>query len=186
MEELVKLARKTIEDFFNTGKLTIVPNEKFKEKRGTFITIDSYPKNELRGCVGFPLPQYPLYEAVQKAAIEAAFHDSRFSPLKKEELNKIVFEVSVLTLPEEIPGKNLEKIEIGRDGIILEHPIGNALFLPQVWEEIPDKKEFLEALCYKCGLPSDMWLDKNSKLYKFQVNAFKETKPKGKVIEVKF
>ncbi|OGW53328.1 MAG: hypothetical protein A2Y81_11990 [Nitrospirae bacterium RBG_13_43_8] len=186
MEELVILARNAVEEYFKTGKLEIVTNEKHKEKRGTFVTITTYPDNKLRGCIGFPIPQYPLYEAVQKAAIEAAFHDNRFPPLQKEELDKIVFEVSVLTLPEEIPDKKLEKIESGRDGLILEYSIRKGLLLPQVWEEIPDKNEFLEALCYKCGLPSDMWLDKKSKLYKFQVKAFKETKPKGEVIEVKF
>jgi AmmeMemoRadiSam system protein A len=186
MKELVTLARNTVEEYFKTGELAIITSKKYKRKRGTFVTINTYPENELRGCVGFPIPHYPLYEAVQKASIEAAFHDIRFSPLKKEELNKIVFEVSVLTLPEEIPGKNLEKIEIGKDGIILEYSMRNALFLPQVWEDIPNKKEFLEALYYKCGIPLDKFLDENSKLYKFQVKAFKETKPKGKVIEVKF
>jgi AmmeMemoRadiSam system protein A len=186
MKELISLARKTVEEFFETEKLKIIPNNKFKEKRGVFITINVYPEDELRGCVGFPLPQYPLYEAVQRAAIEAAFHDNRFPSLREEELDKIVFEVSILTSPKEIPDKDLEKIESGKDGLILEYSIRKALLLPQVWEEISDKKEFLEALCYKCGLPSGMWLDKKSKLYKFQVKAFKETKPKGEVIEVKF
>ena len=53
MEQLVKLARKTIEGFFKTKKLVIIQNNKFKEKRGVFVTIDTYPENELRGCVGF-------------------------------------------------------------------------------------------------------------------------------------
>lgn len=186
MKELVTLARKTVEEFFKTGKLKIVSMDKFQEKRGIFVTIDTYPENKLRGCIGFSYPEYPLSESVQKSAVEAAFHDNRFLPLQKEELDKIVFEVSVLSLPEEIPSKNLEKIESGKDGIILEYGSRKGLFLPQVWEEIPDKKEFLEALCYKAGLTLDMWLDKDTKLHKFQVKAFKEMKPKGKVIEVKF
>jgi uncharacterized protein len=185
MKELVTLARNTVEVYFKIAN-PIIPSKKYNEKRGAFVTINTYPENDLRGCVGFPLPHYPLYEAVKKASIEAALHDNRFSPVQKEELDKIVFEVSVLTLPKEIPSKNLEKIESGRDGIILEYSMRNALFLPQVWEDIPDKKEFLEALYYKCGISLDKFLDENSKLYKFQVNAFKETKPKGKVIEVKF
>lgn len=187
MEELVKLARKTIEDFFIIGKLKLVSNNKFKEKRGVFVTIDTYPENELRGCTGFPDPIYSLNEAVQKAAVEAAFHDSRFLPLKKEELDKIVFEVSILSFPEEIketPIKRVEKIE-KNDGLIIEYGMRKGLFLPQVWDQIPDKKQFLEALCWKAGLTPDYILDKNTKLYRFNVKAFKEIKPKGKVIEVK-
>lgn len=188
MEELVILARKAVEEYIKTSKLKIIANEKFKEKRGVFVTIDTYPGNELQGCIGFPYPKYPLYEAVQKAAVEAAFHDGRFPPLEKDELDKIVFEVSVLSLPEEIkcpPEKRVENIK-KNDGLILECGLRNGLFLPQVWEQIPDKKDFLNNLCWKAGLTPDMWMDENTKLFKFSVQAFKETKPKGKVIEMKF
>jgi AmmeMemoRadiSam system protein A len=187
MEQLVKLARKTIEGFFKTKKLVIIQNNKFKEKRGVFVTIDTYPENELRGCVGFSDPIYSVNEAVQRAAVEAAFHDGRFLPLKKEELANIVFEVSLLSLSEEIketPEKIMGKIKEG-DGLIIECGMRKGLFLPQVWEQIPDKKQFLEQLCWKAGLTPDYILDKSTKLYKFNVKAFKETKPKGKVIEVK-
>lgn len=186
MEKLVVLARNTVEKFFQTNKLRITSSKKFKEKLGVFVTIHTYPKNELRGCVGFPHPTYSLYQAVQMAAIEAAFRDNRFLPLKEKELEKIVFEVSVLSLPEEIkepPEKRLEKIEKG-DGLIIEHGIRKGLFLPQVWEELPNKKDFLDALCWKAGLTPDYLFDKNTKIYKFSVKAFKEIKPKGKVIEI--
>jgi len=187
MEKLVRLARKTIEDFFKTEKLEIILDKKFREKRGVFVTIDTYPENELRGCVGFSDPVYPLAEAVQRAALEAAFHDGRFQPLEKEELNRIVVEVSILSLPEEIkevPRKRMERIKKG-DGLIIERGMRKGLFLPQVWKHISDKKQFLEQLCWKAGLTPDYILDKNTKMYKFNVKAFKETKPKGKVIEVK-
>lgn len=186
MKELVSLARKTVEEFFETGQLKIIPNKKFKEKRGVFVTIDTYPENELRGCIGFSDPIYSLNEAVQRAVIEASFHDSRFLPLEKEELDKIIFEISVLSVPEEIeeiPEKRIEKIRKG-DGLILECGIRKGLFLPQVWEQLPYKKQFLEQLCWKAGLTPDYIIDKNTKLYKFNVKVFKETKPKGKIIEV--
>jgi AmmeMemoRadiSam system protein A len=125
---------------------------------------------------------------VHKAAIEEAFHDGRFSPLRENELNKIVFEVSILDLPKEIeglPDKKIDKIKKG-DGLILECGIRKGLFLPQVWEQLPDKKEFLEALCWKAGLTPDYILDKDIKLYKFSVKAYKESKPKGTVIKIKF
>jgi hypothetical protein len=189
MEELVSIARKTIEDFFKTGKLKIKLDKKFQDKRGVFVTIHSYPDNELRGCVGFTTPEYSLYEAVQKASIEAAFHDNRFLPLTEDELDKVVFEVSILSLPEVLngtPDKRIEKIEKDKDGLIIEYGIRKGLFLPQVWEDIQDKKQFLEALCWKAGLTPDYVFDKNTKLYKFNVKAFKEVEPKGKIIEIGF
>lgn len=189
MEELVTLSRKAVEEFFKTGKLKIISSDKFQEKRGVFVTIYSYPEHELRGCIGLPLAEYPLSEAAQKAAIEAAFHDNRFQPLTEDELDKIIFEVSVLTSPEElngIPTERIEKIESGKDGLILEYGLRKALLLPQVWKEMSDKKEFLEALCWKSGLTPDYIFDKKTKLYKFNVKAFKEVEPKGKVIEIEF
>lgn len=190
MKELVNIARKTLEDFFRNKCLKIRQMENFKDKRGVFVTINSYPSDELRGCIGFPHPEYPLYEAVQKASIEAAFNDPRFPPLTEDELDKIVFEVSVLDLPKIIHGKNLEerisKIEKYKDGLILEHGLRKGLFLPQVWDDIPDKKDFLEALCWKAMLTPDYIHDKNTRLYKFRVKAFKEEKPHGRIVEINF
>ena len=187
MKELVKIARKTLEDFFETGKFQIKKYDKFKEKKGVFVTIHSFPEKELRGCIGLPQPEYPLFEAVQIAAIEAAFSDTRFPHLKKDELNKIILEISVLTVPKIIDGKPncyLDKIENGKDGLILEHGLNKGLFLPQVWEEIPNKKEFLDALCWKAGLTPDYWLDEKTKLYKFHVKIFREKEPNGEIEEI--
>lgn len=188
MKELVRLARKTLEDFFKDGGLRIKKSKKFQDKRGVFVTIHSYPDNELRGCVGFPYPEYPLYEAVQRAAAESALNDNRFLPLTEPELDKVVFEVSVLTLPKLINEKELEekinKIECGKDGLILEHRTRKGLFLPQVWNDIPDKKKFLEALCWKAGLTPDYIFDKDTRLYKFNVEAFKEIKPNGEIVKI--
>ncbi len=188
MKDLVTLARKTLEDFFKLDGLKIKENKRFQDKRGVFVTIHSYPDNELRGCVGFPYPEYPLFEAVQRAAIQAAFNDGRFSPLTEDELDKVVFEVSILSLPKILNGikqeEKIQKIENGKDGLILEHGLRKGLFLPQVWEDIPDKKNFLGALCWKAGLTPDYIFDKNTKLYKFNVKAFKEVEPKGKVLEI--
>ena len=188
MKELVSIARKTLESFFKNGGLRIKQDKRFQDKRGVFVTIHSYPDNELRGCIGFPNPEYPLFEAVQRAAVEAAFNDNRFSPLTESELNDVVFEVSVLTLPERIYGLNIEekinKIEKYKDGLILENGLRRGLFLPQVWEDIQDKKRFLEALCWKAALTPDYIQDKNTNLYKFQVKAFKEVKPRGEIVEI--
>ena len=190
MKELVSIARKTLEDFFKNGGLKIKQDKRFQDKRGVFVTIHSYPDNELRGCIGFPNPEYPLFEAVQRAVVEAAFNDNRFSPLTEAELNKVVFEVSVLTLPEKIDGLSIEekvnKIEKYKDGVIMENGLRKGLFLPQVWDDIQDKKRFLEALCWKASLTPDYIHDKNTKLYKFQVKAFKELKPRGEIVKIGF
>ncbi|MEM7825118.1 MAG: AmmeMemoRadiSam system protein A [Candidatus Aenigmatarchaeota archaeon] len=187
MEDLVRIARKTVEKYFKTFKLEIKSIDKYKEKKGAFVTIHTYPEHQLRGCIGYVEPVYPLYETVQRAVIDAAFHDYRFPPLKPEELNKVIFEVSVLSLPELITGnpkERIEKIENGKDGLILNYKSNSGLFLPQVWEQLPDKTEFLEALCHKAGVTPDVIYDKNAKLYKFNVQAFIESKPKGKIVKI--
>jgi AmmeMemoRadiSam system protein A len=187
---LVKLARSSVEKFFEKGKFEIqkLDQEFLKEKRGVFVTIETYPENELRGCIGFPSPVYPLFEAVQRAAISSAFEDYRFEPLKEEELEKVVFEVSVLTKPELIkvkkPEEYLEKIEEKKDGLIIEYGSFSALYLPQVWEIIQEKEKFLESLCLKAFLPPDTWKNKKAKIFRFRVEAFKEKEPKGEIVRV--
>jgi AmmeMemoRadiSam system protein A len=187
---LVKLARSSVEKFFEKGKFEIqkLDQEFLKEKRGVFVTIETYPENELRGCIGFPSPVYPLFEAVQRAAISSAFEDYRFEPLKEEELEKVVFEVSVLTKPELIkvkkPEEYLEKIEEKKDGLIIEYGSFSALYLPQVWEIVQEKEKFLESLCLKAFLPPDTWKNKKAKIFRFRVEAFKEKEPKGEIVRV--
>ncbi len=184
--ELVKLARKTVEDYFKEGRLKIRETQ-FKEKRGVFVSIHTFPDHKLRGCIGYPYPILRLSEAVQRASISAAFKDMRFPPLTENELKKVVFEVSVLTLPK-IIGVNrseeyLEKIEKEKDGLIIEHGSYSGLLLPQVWKQIPDKEEFLTTLCWKAGLTPDYWKDKDTKIYRFRVQAFAEREPNGEVIQ---
>jgi len=188
---LVKLARKTVLKYFEKRKFTLekVDDKVLNERRGVFVTIENYPDNSLRGCIGFPFGEKRLYEAVQKAAYSSAFEDKRFFPLKKEELNKVIFEVSVLTGPELIyvkdPKEYLEKIEIGRDGLIISNGLFSGLLLPQValrfnW----DVKEFLDNLCFKAGLTPDRIYDKNTNLWKFQTQVFSEERPNGNVMDL--
>ncbi|MEM5853721.1 MAG: TIGR00296 family protein [Candidatus Aenigmatarchaeota archaeon] len=182
-KELVRLARKAVETrrIWKFGK-------DLKVKKGVFVTIETYPEKELRGCIGFPYPIYPLGEGVQKAAIAAAYEDPRFEPLEKEELNKVCFEASVLTEPELIqvksPKEYFEKIEPGKDGLILQNGPFSGLFLPQVWKHFPKVEDFLENLCFKANLTPDYLYDKNTKIYRFRAQIFAEKKPKGEVIEI--
>ncbi|MCD6367622.1 MAG: AmmeMemoRadiSam system protein A [Candidatus Aenigmarchaeota archaeon] len=185
---LVKLARESIENFVRNGKI-VEPGEYpeiLRERMGVFVTLEKYPSGELRGCIGLPYPEKPLIHGVIEAAISAA-RDPRFPPLRKEELDEVTVEVSVLTRPEKIEFKNpeklLKKIVPKKDGLILKKGWNSGLFLPQVWEKIPDKIKFLEELSYKAGLwDPDAW--KRSTIYRFRVKAFKEKEPYGEIDEV--
>jgi len=190
-EFLVKLARRAVEEYLKTRKHTRAPDnvsEKLKQPCGVFVTINTIEngEKELRGCIGYPYPTDPLFQAVIQSAINAATEDPRFYPLSPKELDKVVFEVSVLTPPQKIetnkPKEYPAKINVGRDGLIVERGIYKGLLLPQVpvewkWNE----EEFLCQCCVKAGLPADNWLLDGTKLYKFQAIIFEEETPNGEV-----
>lgn len=186
---LVRLARTAVEKYLQESVI-IKPEKETSEKAGVFVTLNyvtTSRREHLRGCIGFPLPEKRLYQGVIEAAIAAATEDPRFPPLDAQELNNIVFEVSVLTPPQEIrvnnPADYRKEVEIGRDGLILHWRFGSGLLLPQVPLELNwDVEEYLANICYKAGAPPDVWLDPTSKLYKFQAAVFKEAEPKGKII----
>jgi uncharacterized protein len=188
---LIKLARSTVEQYLEIGKGAKPPKEtpkKLFEHCGVFVTINSFNdgEKELRGCIGYPYPTNPLVEAVIDNAINAATEDPRFEPLTLEELDKVVFEVSVLTPPQPVETKNpkeyVSKIKVGEDGLIIERGPYKGLLLPQVpvewgWCE----EEFLCQCCMKAGLPPDTWLTKDAKIYKFKAIIFDEQTPNGEV-----
>ncbi|MCX8195239.1 MAG: TIGR00296 family protein [Candidatus Micrarchaeota archaeon] len=185
---LVGLARRAIASYLESGK-KMQPEKKSPalfEKRGVFVTLETYPARELRGCIGYPLPIKELAPAVVDNALAAAFDDPRFPPLEKEELEKIVVEVSVLSVPEEIkvssPEEYLKKIKIGRDGLIITYGYSSGLLLPQVPVEWNwNVQEFLSHLCEKAGLPREMWRSPSAKISRFEAKIFCEEKPGGKV-----
>lgn len=188
---LVKLARKAVEEYLKNRKRIRPPEnipEKLMQPRGVFVTINSVEgeEKELRGCIGLPYPTTPLAEAVIESAISSATQDPRFYPLSLEELDSVVFEVSILTPPQlvevENPSEYPSKIKVGVDGLIIERGFYRGLLLPQVpvewgWGE----EEFLCQCCLKAGLPPDCWLMKGTKVYKFQAIIFEEETPKGEV-----
>lgn len=157
----------------------------FEEKSGVFVTIDTFPARELRGCIGYPEPFFPLKEALVKASQEAT-RDPRFPPLREAELDDIVIEVSLLTPPEEVivrkPKEILKSIVIGRDGLIARKGVFRGLLLPQVavdWEW--DVEEFISHTCMKAGLKSDDWLKGDTRIYKFSAEVFGEKTPRGEI-----
>ncbi|RLG52163.1 MAG: TIGR00296 family protein [Thermoproteota archaeon] len=190
-EYLVRLARRSIEYWFEKGEYfedKQAPS-KLKEKRGVFVTLNRYPSMELRGCIGFPYPVYPLVDAVARAAIAAAFEDPRFPPLSRGELSEVVVEVSALTFPERIFASSAEeyaeRVVVGRDGIIVSYHGRSGLLLPQVAvEQGWDSMEFLRHCCFKAFLPASVLDDPDVEVYKFQAEVFAEERPGGAVRRV--
>ncbi|MBL7118868.1 TIGR00296 family protein [Candidatus Bathyarchaeota archaeon] len=193
-EFLVRLARKAIQTYLKDRKVTSIPEGSpaaLKEPRGVFVTLNKSLRGEktLRGCIGFPEPMYPLGEATIRSAISAATSDPRFPPVELSELPELMIEVSILTPPQLVESSNpLEypgKIEVGRDGLIIERGRSKGLLLPQVPVEWGwDAEEFLIQCCIKAGLSPESWLLDGTRVYSFQGKVFSEESPSGQVREV--
>ncbi len=189
-EYLVKLARTSIEKYLKERKIYKPKDvsEKLKQKAGVFVTLETYPDKNLRGCIGYVDAIFPLYEATIKAAIAAATEDPRFPSVTIEEMDRIIVEVTVLSPKELIKVKSpkdyLKEIEIGKHGLVLEYGFFKGVLLPQVPVEYNwNVEEFLSHLCLKAGLPPDCWFEKNVKIFRFESKIFAEEKPRGNVVE---
>lgn len=171
---LLNLARKTLETHFQNKKfyLTEIPPE-FQQKGGVFVTL--HKERELRGCIGYIFPVKSIYEGVKENVLNAAFQDPRFYPLKKEELPELKIEISILTPPQKLaflfPEELLKKLT-KKEGVILEKNSRQSTFLPQVWEQLPEKVGFLEHLSLKAGLSKDAW--KTANIFIYFAEAFSE------------
>jgi len=169
---LLGLARRALEHYFETGEplRPAIDNPKFKEKRGAFVTLKV--DDELRGCIGYPLPCKPLAETVVEMAVAAASQDYRFNPLTAEEMDRTRIEISVLGLPE--PVKDPKEVEVGRDGIIISKGHCRGLLLPQVpLEHDWDRETYLRHGCLKAGLGPDEW-KKGAAIEVFTAQVFSE------------
>ncbi len=151
-------------------------NELLNRKAGVFVTI--YKNNDLRGCIGNILPEKSIIEGVKDNAINAAFRDPRFPPLSKHEVDDIKIEVSVLSPPEKLeydgPQDLIKKLRPNIDGVIIQKGWAKATFLPQVWEKLPNPKDFLTHLCFKAGLYGNAWQKEPLEVYTYEVVAFEE------------
>ena len=190
----VPWARATLETGLAPGGARPTPGSpglppEFEEKRGAFVTLKRHPSGALRGCVGYPLPIFPLRLAVARAAMAAATDDLRFRPVVPDELSRITVEVSILTVPEPIdaspPDRRLAGVRVGRDGLIVEGFGTSGILLPQVAPEQGwNSEELLEGTCEKAGLPPDAWRDPRVRVLRFEADVFAETSPRGDVVRV--
>lgn len=186
----VRLARRALTHYVETRE-ALWPEELppvFSEKRGVFVTL--HEDGALRGCIGYPQPVLALGRAIVDSAINAGFRDPRFPGLQPDELKRIELEVTILTRPEAFTGpkKNLpERIQVGRDGLIVSRGPFTGLLLPQVAPEWGfDSLEFLGQTCVKAGLPIDAWLDENTLIEHFEAQIFAEVAPEREVFEKSF
>ena len=176
---LLKLARSAITSALIKDSEVVRPKEispALKEQRGCFVTLQK--KGALRGCIGTIEPVRPLFSNVEENALNSAFKDPRFSPVTEDELSEIEVEISILTVPRVLEfedGKDLMvKLKPGVHGVILSQDYRSATFLPQVWDQLPNKKEFLENLCLKGGMNRNCWKTKETSVKVYEVEHFSE------------
>jgi AmmeMemoRadiSam system protein A len=141
----------------------------YRTTLGVFVTLTKH--GELRGCIGFPEPVYPLHEAIIRGGIAAALHDTRFAPVLPSEVADLAIEISVLSpLAPILP----QDIVVGTHGLVVEQGHARGLLLPQVPVEWGwNREEFLAHTCRKAGLPADAW-QTGATLYAFTAEVFSE------------
>jgi AmmeMemoRadiSam system protein A len=181
---LVKLARQTLakqlakqvpQNEINSLNIALT-DPCFNLSCGTFVTLTI--DGQLRGCIGNLTANESLTTGVRRNAINAAFHDPRFSPLSASELDCVSIEVSILSEPRPLVYREvsdlLKKLRPHIDGVILRKDTASATFLPQVWEQLPQPQDFLKHLCLKAGLASDAWQHSELEVSTYQVQYFAE------------
>ncbi|MBN1539226.1 MAG: TIGR00296 family protein [Candidatus Thermoplasmatota archaeon] len=162
---------------------------KFREECGVFVTLNTFPGKDLRGCIGYSEPIMPLGKAIMDVAVAAALRDPRFPPVRPEEMSAIVIDVTLLTPPCDITYMDEEdlvrQIVIGRDGLIARKGFHSGLLLPQVPVEYGwSIEELLYHTCMKAGLNPDEWRRGDVHFQKFQGKVFGEETPGGSVVEI--
>lgn len=177
---LLRLARSALErgvrgqDPPAVDLATMTP--RLRQSGASFVTLTV--KGDLRGCIGALEPSQPLALDVCEHALAAALEDPRFRPVAPEELEHIDVEVSRLTLPRDLEYIDAEdllrKLRPGVDGVILRDGRLRATFLPQVWEKLPDRAEFLDHLCSKMGATPGVWRQRHLQVQTYQVEEFHE------------
>ena len=151
---LLRLAHDAIASTLDRTEIPLASSSPhLAEPRGAFTTL--YYGGELRGCVGYVEPIVSLYQTVIETARAAAFEDTRFWPVTREELAELQVSLSILSKPKPILP---EQVEVGLHGLIVSQGAHRGLLLPQVpVEHNWDRLAFLQQTCRKAGLPLDAW-----------------------------
>ncbi len=153
------------------------PDEAWLHEPGAvFVTLKH--QGGLRGCVGSLFATRPLIEDVRDNAVAAALRDPRFSPVAAGELVDLEVEVTELSPPEAMSFTSeadaLAQLRPGIDGVVLRWGARRATFLPQVWDSLPEPRDFLAHLKRKAGLAEDFW-DDAVKLERYSARKWSES-----------
>jgi uncharacterized protein len=171
---LLKIARSAIQSTLEGESLPRldIKSDILKSPSGVFVTLRT--GENLRGCIGYVEPLFPLAQAVQDVAVKAALEDPRFLPVMLSEIDDISIEISVLSPLAELFDFN--QIEIGKHGLVIESGSRRGLLLPQVATENGwNRQQFLRHTALKAGLPPDSWKQREVRLYSFTVEKFEES-----------
>jgi len=178
-QQLLELAWRTIRLSVESGikpRINTTTCDAALQQHGAcFVTIYSHPSNnvekQLRGCIGTLKAYQPLVVDVIEHAYAAAMRDPRFPPINTMELNHLELDISVLTpeVPIECSSEQelLEQLTPFKDGLSIEDGVNKATFLPSVWDQLPNKQDFLNHLRLKAGMSKDHWSEQ-FKAYKYQ------------------
>jgi len=176
---LVSLARASVTNALGGPGVTVPVEPWLRERRATFVTLTQ--EGRLRGCIGSLHPTRTLGEDVVANAAAAALSDRRFSPLGREELGNVEMEVSLLSTPTLVLFGDeqdlLAQLRPGIDGLILESGGNRGTYLPQVWEQLREPRQFLASLMQKAGIPADTRLGR-CKVWRYQAVKWRESELK--------
>lgn len=176
---LIQIAKETIKSGIETGEVKKFNTEKLppvlKESGACFVTLNI--EGELRGCIGSVSAHRSLIDDLNNNAFSAAFDDSRFMPLTSDEFEDLTVSISLLSDPVEMNFKNekelLNSIVPDKDGIIIQDGVNGAVYLPSVWEQLPEKVQFLGSLKQKAGLAKNHF-SKSFRAYRFSTEYIQE------------
>jgi len=172
---LLRLAREAIGERLGFGMPLPSTTPALREPGATFVTL--LHSGDLRGCIGTVSAWRPLAEDVRANAVAAAFQDPRFPPLANDEFSGLAVEVSLLASPVPMSVGDemsaLAQLRPGVDGVVLECGRKRATFLPQVWDQLPQPRDFMAALKRKAGLSERYW-GPDVRLSRYEVRKFVE------------
>jgi len=177
---LLRIAKSAIlgkfDDTYKIDEESLVREYPFLARDGAVFVTLNYDNN-LRGCIGSIVAHRRLIDDVIHNAISAAFSDPRFNPLSESELSHLNLEVSLLSQPEILEYDDyedlLKKVQPNVDGLILKHGMYQGTFLPQVWEQLPSAREFLEHLSLKAGANPSIY-NEHPSIYRYGVEHIKK------------
>jgi uncharacterized protein len=173
---LLDLARRALAESISGRQVqpeSVAVSDHLREMRACFVTL--FVDGQLRGCIGQVQPRMPLFEAVMRNACSAGLQDRRFEPITAGELPRLRVEISVLSPMERragTPDEILAQLRPLVDGVLLERHGGVVTFLPQVWEHIVSREEFMERLSEKAGWGKSAWCEPGTTVSIYRVESF--------------